>query len=144
MRVTPLSEVEPRPRRVAVGEFDGVHLGHRAVIAGSDTVLTFEPHPASVVRSGGGPKLLTTLELKAELIAELDVDELVVVPFDERFAHQEASEFIDAVLVEALTATHVSVGENFRSLQTAASLPTSYRWSRLTACRSHQRESATC
>jgi riboflavin kinase / FMN adenylyltransferase len=114
MRVTPLSEVEPRPRRVAVGEFDGVHLGHRAVIAGSDTVLTFEPHPASVVRAGGGPKLLTTLELKTELIAELDVEELVVVPFDERFAHQEASEFIDGVLVEALTATHVSVGENFR------------------------------
>jgi riboflavin kinase/FMN adenylyltransferase len=114
MRVISLSEVEPRPRHVAVGEFDGVHLGHRAVIAGSDTVLTFEPHPASVVRAGGGPKLLTTLELKTELIAELDVDELVVVPFDERFAHQEASEFIDAVLVEALTATHVSVGENFR------------------------------
>jgi riboflavin kinase / FMN adenylyltransferase len=114
MRVISLSEVEPRPRQVAVGEFDGVHLGHRAVIAGSDTVLTFEPHPASVVRAGGGPKLLTTLELKTELIAELDVDELVVVPFDERFAHQEASEFIDGVLVEALTATHVSVGENFR------------------------------
>jgi riboflavin kinase/FMN adenylyltransferase len=114
MRVISLSEVEPRPRHVAVGEFDGVHLGHRAVIAGSDTVLTFEPHPASVVRAGGGPKLLTTLELKTELIAELDIDELVVVPFDERFAHQEASEFIDGVLIEALSATHVSVGENFR------------------------------
>lgn len=114
MRVVPLSEVEPRPRRLAVGEFDGVHLGHRAVIAGSDTVLTFEPHPASVVRTGGGPKLLTTLELKSELIAGLEVDELVVVPFDHSFAHQEASEFIDRVLVEALAATHVSVGENFR------------------------------
>jgi riboflavin kinase/FMN adenylyltransferase len=77
-------------------------------------VLTFEPHPASVVRAGGGPKLLTTLELKAELIAELDVEELVVVPFDESFAHQEASEFVDRVLVDALDATHVSVGENFR------------------------------
>jgi riboflavin kinase/FMN adenylyltransferase len=97
-----------------VGEFDGVHLGHRAVIAGSDTVLTFEPHPASVVRPGGGPKLLTTLELKAELIAELDVAELVVVPFDESFAHQQASEFVERVLVEKLAATHVSVGENFR------------------------------
>jgi riboflavin kinase/FMN adenylyltransferase len=114
MRVVPLSEVEPRPRRVAVGEFDGVHLGHREVIAASDTVLTFEPHPASVVRPGGGPKLLTTLELKSELIAELDVDELVVVPFDESFAQQEASEFVDRVLVEMLAATHVSVGENFR------------------------------
>jgi riboflavin kinase/FMN adenylyltransferase len=84
------------------------------VIAGSDTVLTFEPHPASVVRPGGGPKLLTTLELKAELIAELEVEELVVVPFDESFAHQEASEFVDRVLVDTLAATHVSIGENFR------------------------------
>ena len=114
MRVVPLSEVEPRRRRVAVGEFDGVHLGHRAVIAGSDTVLTFEPHPASVVRAGGGPKLLTTLELKTELVATLGVEELVVVPFDESFAHQEASEFVDSVLVQTLGATHVSVGENFR------------------------------
>lgn len=114
MRVVPLNEVESRPRRVAVGEFDGVHLGHRAVMAGSDTVLTFEPHPASVVRAGGGPRLLTTLELKTELIAALGVDELVVVPFDESFAQQEASEFVDRVLVEALAATTVSVGENFR------------------------------
>jgi riboflavin kinase/FMN adenylyltransferase len=114
MRVVPLSEVEPRARRVAVGEFDGVHLGHRAVIEASDTVLTFEPHPASVVRPGGGPKLLTTLELKTELVAALDVEELVVVPFDERFAHQEPSEFADGVLVRALGATHVSIGENFR------------------------------
>ncbi len=114
MRVVSLSEVEPRPRQVAVGEFDGVHLGHREVIAGSDTVVTFEPHPAAVVRPGGGPKLLTTLELKAELVAGLGVEELVVVPFDEGFAHQEAAEFIDRVLVEALDATHVSVGQNFR------------------------------
>ena len=114
MRVVPLSEVQSRPRRVAVGEFDGVHLGHREVMAGSDTVLTFEPHPASVVRPGGAPKLLTTLELKTELIAELGIDELVVVPFDESFAHQEPSEFVQHVLIEALGATHVSVGANFR------------------------------
>ena len=114
MRVVSLSEVQPRPRHVAVGEFDGVHLGHREVISGSDTVLTFEPHPASVVRPGGGPKLLTTLELKAELVAELGVEELVVVPFDESFAQQEAAEFIDRVLIEALAATRVSVGANFR------------------------------
>jgi riboflavin kinase / FMN adenylyltransferase len=114
MRVVPLSAVKSRPRRVAVGEFDGVHLGHREVMAGSDTVLTFDPHPASVVRPGGGPKLLTTLELKTELVAELGVDELVVVPFDESFAQQEASHFVERVLVETLAATHVSVGENFR------------------------------
>ena len=48
------------PRRVAVGEFDGVHLGHREVIRGADTVLTFEPHPLAVVRPEAAPKLLTT------------------------------------------------------------------------------------
>jgi riboflavin kinase / FMN adenylyltransferase len=97
-----------------VGEFDGVHLGHREVIAGNDTVLTFEPHPAVVVKPALAPQLLTTLELKTELVAELGVEELVVVPFDERFAHQEPAEFVDRVLIDALGATHVSVGANFR------------------------------
>ncbi|MCL2418110.1 MAG: bifunctional riboflavin kinase/FAD synthetase [Conexibacteraceae bacterium] len=114
MRVTALSDVEPRPRRVAVGEFDGVHIGHRAVIQGNDTVLTFEPHPASVVTPARAPRLLTSLDLKVELIAGLGVQELVVVPFDASFAAQDASEFIERVLLGALGATHVSVGENFR------------------------------
>jgi riboflavin kinase / FMN adenylyltransferase len=114
MRITLLPDVEPRPRRVAVGEFDGVHLGHRAVIEGSDTVLTFEPHPLAVIRPEVAPKLLTTLERKAELVASLGVEELVVIPFDEDFAHLTAGEFVDGVLVEKLRATHVSVGENFR------------------------------
>lgn len=114
MRITWLPDVEARARRVAVGEFDGVHLGHREVIEGSDTVLTFEPHPLSVVRPEAAPKLLTTLERKAELVAELGVDELVVLPFDADFSHVTAVEFVDRVLVERLRATHVSVGENFR------------------------------
>src|SRR5437588_239446 len=114
MRTTTLWEVEQRPRKVAVGEFDGVHLGHREVIRGSDTVLTFEPHPLRVVRPEAAPKLLTSLEAKSELIAKLGVDELVVIPFDDGFAHQTPQEFIDHVLVERLRATHVSVGENFR------------------------------
>jgi riboflavin kinase/FMN adenylyltransferase len=114
MQMTMLSDAAPRPRKVAVGEFDGVHLGHREVIRGSDTVLTFEPHPLRVVRPEAAPKLLTSLEVKAELIAELGVDELVVIPFDERFAKQSPQEFIDHILVERLNATHVSVGENFR------------------------------
>lgn len=109
-----LNEAEPRPRRVAVGEFDGVHIGHREVIRGSDTVLTFEPHPLRVVRPEAAPKLLTSLDVKAELIAEMGVEELVVIPFDRGFAEQTPAEFIDRVLVERLGAERVSVGENFR------------------------------
>ncbi len=114
MDVTMLSEVKLRPRRVAVGEFDGVHLGHRAVIAGNDTVLTFEPHPLAVIRPEANPRLLTSLETKAELVASLGVRELVVIPFDETFAAQSPEAFIDDVLLGRLGATHVSVGENFR------------------------------
>jgi riboflavin kinase/FMN adenylyltransferase len=114
VKVTRLSEVERRERSVAVGTFDGVHLGHRRVIEGSDSVLTFDPHPVSVVAPGHTPKLLTTLERKSELIAALGVDELVVIPFDAQFAARTADEFVDDVLVGALGATQVSVGENFR------------------------------
>src|ERR1700755_2767167 len=124
MQVTMLSEVRERPQRVAVGEFDGVHLGHREVIRGSDTVLTFEPHPLRVVRAEAAPKLLPSLEAKAELIAELGVEELVVIPFDEGFAHQTPEEFIDHILIERLCATRVSVGENFRFGHKAAGDPT--------------------
>jgi riboflavin kinase/FMN adenylyltransferase len=112
--IVPLPQVTPRPRRVAVGSFDGVHRGHRAVIEGADTVLTFDPHPVSVISPRAAPKLLTTLERKAELAGELGVEELVVVPFDAAFAAQTAQEFIDDVLVGRLGATHVAVGENFR------------------------------
>jgi riboflavin kinase / FMN adenylyltransferase len=114
VKVTDLSDVEPRPRRVAVGTFDGVHLGHREVIRGADTVLTFEPHPAAIVSPAGAPRLLTPLQRKAELIAELGVQELVVVPFDREFASRSEESFIDDVLVSTLRAEHVSVGENFR------------------------------
>jgi riboflavin kinase / FMN adenylyltransferase len=123
MRITTLAEAEPRPRKVAVGEFDGVHLGHREVIRGSDTVLTFDPHPLQVVRPEAAPKLLTHLDVKAELIASLGVEELVVLQFDENFARQSPGEFIDHVLVEKLGATRVSVGENFRFGHRAAGDP---------------------
>ncbi|MGH2968723.1 MAG: bifunctional riboflavin kinase/FAD synthetase [Solirubrobacteraceae bacterium] len=114
MQVTWLPDARPRERHLAVGEFDGVHIGHREVIAGADTVLTFEPHPRAVVAPESAPKLLTSLAVKADLIAELDVRELVVIPFDGSFAHQTAQEFIDRELVERLGAHTVSVGENFR------------------------------
>jgi len=118
-----LPDAEPRPRKVAVGEFDGVHLGHREVIKGNDTVLTFEPHPLRVVRPEAAPRLLTSFEVKAELIAQLGVEELVVIPFDQRFASQSPQDFIDQVLVDTLNATAVSVGENFRFGHRAAGDP---------------------
>jgi len=114
MRITKLFDAEPRRRQVAIGEFDGVHLGHRQVIDGSDTVLTFEPHPLRVVRPEAAPRLLTSFEVKADLIAALGVQELVVIPFDQRFAHQSPDEFIEQILVRRLRAARVSVGENFR------------------------------
>jgi len=114
VKLTYLPDVEPRPRRVAIGTFDGVHQGHREVIGGADTVVTFDPHPQAVVAPGTQPKLLTTLSRKAELIASLGVQELVVIPFDGAFAGRTATDFVDHVLVERVAATHVSVGENFR------------------------------
>jgi len=114
VKVTRLSDARPRPRRVAVGTFDGVHLGHREVIRGADTVLTFDPHPTTVIRPGAAPKLLTDPGRKAQLIASLGVAELVVIEFDAAFAARSAQEFVGDVLVGALGATHVSVGENFR------------------------------
>jgi len=116
MKVTPLPEVEPgeRPRSVAIGTFDGVHLGHREVIRGSDTVLTFDPHPLSVIRPEATPKLLNSFPIKRDLIAELGVEELVVIPFDRSVAQQSAEEFIGEVLIGRLGAERVSVGENFR------------------------------
>src|SRR5687768_2065629 len=95
MKVTMLPDVEPRRRRVAIGEFDGVHLGHRAVIGDADTVLTFEPHPRAVVAPDAAPKLITSLEVKADIIAGLGVRELVVIPFDRDFAARTAQDFID-------------------------------------------------
>jgi riboflavin kinase / FMN adenylyltransferase len=103
-----------RGRSVAVGTFDGVHVGHRAVIDGSDSVLTFDPHPVSVVAPQHTPKLLTTLAVKAELIAGLGVQELIVIPFDAELAARSADEFISEVLVGALGAEQVAIGENFR------------------------------
>jgi riboflavin kinase/FMN adenylyltransferase len=114
MDVTWLPDARPRERHLAVGEFDGVHIGHREVIRGADTVLTFEPHPRTVVAPDSAPKLLTPLSIKADLIAALGVRELVVIPFDGARAAQTAQDFIDRELIERLGARTVSVGENFR------------------------------
>jgi riboflavin kinase/FMN adenylyltransferase len=116
MKVVSLPDVEAgsRPRRVAIGTFDGVHLGHREVIRGADTVLTFEPHPLSVIRPEATPRLISTFAVKRDLIAGLGVEELVVIPFDKGFASQSAEEFVQDVLIDRLGAAQVAVGENFR------------------------------
>jgi riboflavin kinase / FMN adenylyltransferase len=114
VKIVSLPDVSRARRKVAVGTFDGVHLGHREVIAGCDSVLTFEPHPVSVVAPSHAPKLLTDLPRKAKLIESLGVSELIVIPFDRQFATLQARAFIEEALVGALGATHVSVGENFR------------------------------
>jgi riboflavin kinase / FMN adenylyltransferase len=114
IKVTPLPDAEPRPRRVAIGTFDGVHLGHQAVIEGADTVLTFDPHPLQILHPAALPKLIMPFAVKRDVIEGLGIDELVVIPFDERFAAIDAEQFIEQVLVRKLSAAHVSVGENFR------------------------------
>ena len=114
IQVTRLEEVEPRPRRVAIGTFDGVHVGHRAVIEDADTVLTFEPHPLSVIHPEAAPKLIMPFEIKRDVIAGLGAKELVIIPFDEGFSGIEAEQFCSQILLERLDAKKVSVGENFR------------------------------
>jgi riboflavin kinase / FMN adenylyltransferase len=112
--VTSLPEAKPRPRRVAIGTFDGVHLGHQAVIDGADTVLTFDPHPLEILHPAATPKLIMPSGVKRDVIEGLGVQELVVIPFDRDFAQQSAEDFIARVLLATLDAKQVSVGENFR------------------------------
>ena len=119
MKVTSLPDLpdlgaDAARRRVAIGTFDGVHVGHREVIRGNDTVLTFDPHPLSVIRPEATPKLVMPFSIKRDVIAGLGVKELVVVPFDHEFSQRSAEEFADRVLVAQLGAQSVSVGENFR------------------------------
>jgi riboflavin kinase / FMN adenylyltransferase len=114
IEVTSLPDARPRPRHVAIGTFDGVHLGHQAVIDDADTVLTFDPHPLEVLHPAALPKLIMPFSVKRDVIDGLGVEELVVIPFDREFAHRDAEDFVEHVLVERLGATKVSVGENFR------------------------------
>jgi len=129
VKVTSLSEFpelpagEAPPRRVAIGTFDGVHRGHREVIAGNDTVLTFEPHPLSVLRPEAQPELVMPIAIKRDVIAGLGVEELVVIPFDRDFSLRSAEEFADRVLVSQLGATSVSVGKNFHFGRDASGTP---------------------
>src|SRR3954453_8882195 len=106
MNVLSLPETEPRAdgrkRRVAIGTFDGVHLGHREVIRDMDTVLTFDPHPLAVIAPPALPQLLQTFPLKRDLIAGLGIEDLVVIPFDRSFAEPSAEAFVEEVLIRRL------------------------------------------
>ncbi len=109
---------------VTIGAYDGVHLGHQAVLRelreraddrGLETVVvTFDRHPASVVRPESAPKLLTDLEQKLEVLRATGyVDHVVVVSFDRERAQEEPEDFVREVLVEGLRARLVVVGEDF-------------------------------
>ena len=114
----------PAGRAVAVGTFDGVHLGHREVIAHARArgrakgmavaVVTFDPHPLHLLAPEDAPPLLTSTAVKCDLIAETGVDELVIIPFTEEFSQLEPERFCAEVLADRLGAAFVSVGENFR------------------------------
>ena len=114
IKVTTLEEVERKPRNVAIGTFDGVHVGHREVIEGADTVLTFEPHPLSILHPNAAPKLIMPFAVKRDVIEGLGVKEIVVVPFDREFASLPPEDFCTRVLADGLGAEFVRVGENFR------------------------------
>jgi riboflavin kinase / FMN adenylyltransferase len=114
IKVTRLADAERRPRQVAIGVFDGVHVGHRRVIDGADTVLTFEPHPLRVLHPEAAPKLIMPFEIKRDVIEGLEVEELVVIPFDDEFSSISAEDFCSRILIQTLGAQSVSVGENFR------------------------------
>jgi riboflavin kinase/FMN adenylyltransferase len=108
----------------ALGNFDGVHLGHQAVLrraveerrrrGGRVVAATFHPHPRVVLTSGAQPKLLTTLELRREALLRYGADEVWVIRFDEELSRKSPEAFVRDVLVGEIGAEVVVVGENFR------------------------------
>jgi len=123
--ITDLS-VSPWPDQravVTIGAYDGVHLGHRAVIrqvreraaalGALSVVVTFDRHPASVVRPEAAPRLLTTPEQKIELLSQTGVDAVVVVPFSAEQAKETPVDFVTRVLVDTLRTKAVIIGSDF-------------------------------
>jgi riboflavin kinase/FMN adenylyltransferase len=119
-------EACPRPPEgsaVTLGFFDGVHLGHRLLIGEArrlaaeqgarSAVVTFDQHPAAVVRPESAPKLLTNLDHRLELLAATGVDHVLVLEFDEARSKESAEDFVEGVLVDCLRALAVVVGADF-------------------------------
>ena len=114
---------DPEPSAVTIGFFDGVHRGHQAVfrrtmdIAKAEKLcpvaVTFDRHPREVLTPGKQPALLTTLERKAGLIAELGMHTLLVLEFTEDFSRWPPEAFVRRVLAEGLNARHTVIGSNF-------------------------------
>src|SRR5690606_30753410 len=108
----------------SIGAFDGVHLGHQAILGRTlelarasgrrALALTFDPHPAAVVAPERAPRLLMTLEQRLERLAALGLDAVVVAPFTREFSRLAPAQFVEGPLVERLGARTVVVGENFR------------------------------
>ncbi len=108
---------------VTIGMYDGVHRGHQQLIGAAVAraramgrpclLLTFDPHPAEVVRPGSHPAILTSMDRKAELVAGLGVDAMCVLPFTTEFMRLPPETFTHTVLVEHLHVAQVVVGENF-------------------------------
>ncbi len=119
-------ELPVAERAIALGSFDGVHLGHRRVLEAAQaaglttTVVTFWPHPRTVL--GNRVELLTTLERRLELLAETGVDEVLVLEFTAELARLEPRTFAESLL-RRIGARVVAVGENFRFGRAAAGTP---------------------
>lgn len=111
-------------RVVTIGNFDGVHAGHRRIMrrvveiakanGWAPTVVTFDPHPARVLAPERAPKLMTTITRRSELMKAEGIEEIVVLPFTLDIARLTAEEFVDRILCDRLNARAVLVGENFR------------------------------
>lgn len=108
---------------LTIGNFDGVHLGHQALFAavktkaqainGTSIAMTFEPHPSRVLKQNGHPPLITLYERKMELIADLNMDVLICIPFTKAFASISADEFIEDLLVGRIGMKAIVVGEDY-------------------------------
>lgn len=124
LRLESLVPVGLKAPAVTVGNFDGVHLGHRALVeavvaearstGGEAVALTFDPHPSRVLAPERAPATLMTIGQRAEVLGALGLDRLAVLPFTRELSHEPPDAFARRVLVEALGARAVVVGFNFR------------------------------
>lgn len=112
------------PCAVTVGNFDGVHRGHQALLGGvvqaarargvASVALTFDPHPAAVLAPERAPRLLSSVDRRVELMAGTGLDGIVLQPFDLQFSRLSAEDFVERILLQSLSARCVVAGPDFR------------------------------